>query len=183
MSYTELFYFDCNGDACKLTELHNAWCGAVAVWRALEIKYLPPCKPARGDAVVEGYSRVTSLDEDMMKDIWRLFKRNDVEESDRLVLGTTFDNVVVFSKDIPALIVALKKFAQDNPQTSIGAQAVVLEKLLQDKEKEGFAGVAWNQTSVNQPWVFDYNADDRVPYNVISGTRHWSLFQDMEKSE
>lgn len=185
MSCTEMFYFDSKGNARELTELHNAWAGAVAVWQALERKYLPPYKPAwaRDGAVVEGYSRVTSFDEDAMKDIWALFKRADVEESDKLVLGTTFDNVVVLSKDMPALIAALKKFAECNPQTSIKAQAAVLERLMQDKEKEGFAGIAWNQTSVNQPWVFDYNEDDRVPYNIFNGTRHWSLFQRMEKSE
>lgn len=178
MSATELFYFDENGNACCLGEIRNAFRGAMAVWKILEEKYLPPYKPAWGTNS-DNHSRVAMMfDSNAMKDIWDLFKRSDVTTDDKIVLGSTFDQVTVLAADIPRLISAFKEFDECYPSKSnIGEQASMLEELL--KGKEGFTGVAWNQTSVNNAWVFDYDEDGEIPYNILTGEKHWDLFEDL----
>ena len=41
MSYTELYAFDKTGKAKLFGTVHNAWRGAMRVWRIMEERYLP----------------------------------------------------------------------------------------------------------------------------------------------
>ncbi len=46
MSSTEIFGFDKEGNAFGQADVNNAWRGAMAIWRILEERYLPPHRPS-----------------------------------------------------------------------------------------------------------------------------------------
>ena len=148
MSYSEIYKFGKNGEASFLGEVKNSWCGAAMVWRILENKYLPPLpKPDwmnETDYKEHGYSRTSpSFDVNSMKPIRNLWKDGSVSRIDKIVLRTTFDNIVVMCENLKKVINSFNEF--DN-NTSLQEQAKILNDALLD---ELTIGVAWNQTSVN----------------------------------
>jgi len=181
MSYTELFKFNKKGEAEDLGEVHNAWRGAMAVWRILDKKYLPPFTPEWAKSIGETdreYSRASDMI--AIKEIWGLQHNNDVSKSDKIVLGTTFDNVIVNKENMPLVISAFKEF---EGETNLLEQAEILEEALKD---EDVIAVAWNQTSVcGDNWTniggYDEDEDEYVPYNILTQDKHWELFQEDEE--
>ncbi|MFL9844715.1 hypothetical protein ABS766_09835 [Flavobacterium sp. ST-119] len=123
-------------------------------------------------------SRMFDMFNNTRQEIWDLFKNPEVSIIDRIVLGSTFDNVVVLRKDIPKLLEAYRAFEAD---TSLPQQADEIENLYNSDEE--FIAIAWNQTSVNcDVWISpDFNDLDedecRKPYNISKHTDHWDLFQ------
>lgn len=106
MSATVLYCFEANGTCTeKTSKVQNAWRGAMAIWRILEKKYLPQYRPDYipdfvPDDMIEtwlGYkfSRTMVMDQEAMKDIWGLFDLEKTSLVDKIVLGTTFDYVLV----------------------------------------------------------------------------------------
>jgi hypothetical protein len=182
MSYTELFKFKKNGDAEDLGEVHNAWRGAMAVWKIMEDRYLPPYMPewARGDTS-KTYSRTSGFGEDNpLKEVWALGTREDVSEVDKIAMGTTYDNVIVSRENIQKVIDSFNAF---EGETSLPEQAKLLEEALKD---EDMIAVSWNQTSVcgdNWTNIGGYNEeeDEYTPYNILKQDEHWELFQEDEE--
>jgi len=176
MSSTEMFYFGEKGEANSLAECSNAWRGAMAVWRTLEQKYLPPGE--KNIFTGEPMSRTSSFEnEDAIQEIWDLIKDDKVSFEDKIVMGTTFDFVIIKKENLPRVIEAFRNFDKINKcTTSLDEQANALEKAHQDPN---CTGVAWNQTSVCSSWVFSYDDDDElVRYNINTGDKHWELFED-----
>lgn len=191
MSYTEIFGFNKNGDAYLKSEVKNAWRGGMAIWRFLEQKYLPPFIPdyakQRGCSTVEdcekylGYrpSRCSSMQTTPLQAIWDLEERDDVSITDKICLFTTFDNCLIKKEDIPRVIEAFRAF---EGETSLKEQADVLEQLYAD---EDCIAVGWNQTSVNyDSWGtfggYDEEKDESIPYNCLTGTQHYWLFDELK---
>ena len=119
------------------------------------------------------------MDQEASKDIWNLFDREDVDVIDRIVLGTTFDHVMVKRENIHQVIEAFEAFAGD---TNLKEQAEGLRELLKNASNVAFA---WNQTSVNgSEWwhsgIFD--GEDEMPYNFKTQNRHFWLFDDLGKT-
>lgn len=174
MSYTEIYKFKKNGDAVSFAEIKNAFRGAMAVWDILDKKYLPPFKPSWAFSTEQKYSR--SIDREGAKEIWALHESDKVSETDKIVLGSTFDKVVVLRENIPELIKAFREF---EGETSLKEQADLIEMEF-NKDKK-MLGIAWNQTSVNgDNWenFGGYNRNDNaIPYNILTMTDHWSLFE------
>lgn len=190
MSYTEIYSFDKKGNASQAAEIRNAFRGAMAVWKRLEEKHLPPYRPSYVPAFipddrVEEFlrykpSRCTAMmDDGAMKEIWNLADNRDVPENERIILFTTFDKCLVKKEDLPAVISAFRSF---DAETSLPEQAGVLEQLLQD---EDCIAVGWNQTSVNgDTWAnfeYDEENDECIPYNCMNGEEHYWLFDELRK--
>jgi hypothetical protein len=176
MSYTEIFKFNSRGKAEDIGEVHNSWRGAMAIWNIIEEKYLPPFFPKWGTPG-EKYHR-TSCDmgtNTIIREIWDLYNDDRLSNIDNIVLGSTFDNVIVMRKDIPRLLNAFYEF---EGETSLKEQAEIIGKALADDPK--LMAIGWNQTSVNSdPWVI-YDKRDRIrPYNIKKDTKHWSLFENI----
>ena len=184
MSYTELFYFNKKGEANKLSTHQNAWRGAMAVWKLMEDKYLPPYIPDWARAIGDPgqtYSRTASMfgDDMAIKEIWQLADKDDVSMEDKIVLCTTFDKAIVKKENLPQTIEAFRVFNKANQGiTSIGAQAYALEKAHKDPD---CIAVAWNQTSACSAWVFSYDDDhELIKYNVLTDAEHWEVFESLK---
>lgn len=181
MSYTEIFTFDKKGNASQYGEVKNAFRGAMQVWNLLDFKYLPPFIPTWAlnlPVREERYHRSSDFMGGGLKEVWSLFDNPDISETDKIVLGTTFDNVVVMKENLQSVIDAFRAF---EGETSLKEQADILEEALND---EDVIAVAWNQTSVNGgAWetgdvFYDEDGDEQlVPYN-LSGDKHWDLFNE-----
>ena len=99
-----------------------------------------------------------------------------VPEKERIVLGTTFDKVLVKREHIPTVIEAFRSFCGD---TTLPEQADLLEKIMQDPD---VIAVGWNQTSVNADnwteYYFDGETMEYKPYNCLTGADHEWLLED-----
>ena len=193
MSYTEIFAFNKDGLCCEEYAIKNAWSGAMAVWGILEEKYLPPYRPRYvpdGMSMQEFEQRFgfkpsrlsftsVSEKENPMYEIWKLFENKSVSLDDRIVLGTTFDNVLVRRCEIGKVIDAFRNF---DGETSLNDQADILEKIMED---ENISAIGWNQTSVNaDTWmnigITGENDEECCPYNYQEQDDHWWLFDELE---
>lgn len=182
MSYTEIYKFKKNGDAELFAEVKNAFRGAMAIWVNIEKRYLPKYVPewAMGDTS-QDYSRTSNIDD--IKEIWDLFSNDKISVTDKIVLGTTFDNVIVMKEDLPKIIESFRNF---EGETSLKEQADLIETAY--KNDDDLIAVAWNQTSViGDAWETDeFGVDENglqyyVPYNLFKHDKHWNLF-DVKKT-
>ena len=184
MSYTEIYKFGKDGKAQFLGETKNAFRGAMCVWNVLDEKYLPPYIPEWSiklgeDISDKRYHRSGSMSPEPLKEIWALFSDSNVSFEDKVVLGSTFDKVIVRKEDLPELIKAYKSFADFS---SLPEQAELIEKAFE--EDDDLIAIGFNQTSVNgDTWLnaggYDEN-DEGIPYNILEQDSHWNLFSDIE---
>lgn len=199
MSTTVIHGFDLDGVCTdEITEAHNAWRGAMAIWKILERKYLPKYRPRyvpdwiQDDEVNEylGFepTRINGTDPDAMKEVWQLFTNANVSTTDRIVFGTTLDNALVKRENIPKVIEAFEEFDKEHEGlTNLKEQADGLRAFYAD---EKISAVGWNQTSINgDDWsnFGGYEEDEDgeetpVPYNFNTGDKHWWLFDELEKA-
>lgn len=198
MSYTEIYAFDKAGLPRLYGEVHNSWRGAVAVWNIMEDRYLPPfvpgyiksCNwyhPGLTPKEIEqriGYKpkRATCYEEkeEPAREIWNLVDNPEIPEHEKIVLYTTFDNCLVRAENLPAVIAAFRQF---EGETSLKEQADILQGAADDQE---IIAVGWNQTSVNgDSWYnaggYDEEAEESLPYNCLTGDKHYWLFDELKK--
>lgn len=199
MSSTIIYPFRKDGtcDSDGEISIKNPWHGAMSVWRTLEERYLPQYRPRYvpqdvTDDMVEtwcGYkpSRISSFDPSASNAIWELFDNAEkVSETDRIVLDTTLDDVLVRREEIPRVIKALDDF--DGKTENHEAQIEALYMILEDSAD--YAAVGWNQMSVicddwSNKGAVAVDADGiewKMPYNFRTGNKHWWLFDDLDKS-
>lgn len=173
MSCTEIYAFDKDGNAYEVSEIRNAWRGAMAIWRTMEERHLPP-KTFYGQKM----SRLCGFNQKDADEVWGLFDNTKVPEHERIVLGTTFDKCLVKKEDFPKVIEAFRKFGGE---TSLPEQADILEKLLDDDD---CIAVGWDQNDISESfWLkYDDEMDTTHPYNCLTMADHWWLFDDL-KSE
>lgn len=193
MSYTEIFTFNKDGLCCEEYAIKNAFRGAMAVWGILEEKYLPPYRPRYvpdGMSMQEFEQRfgfkpsrlsigLATERESPAIEIWNLFENEAVSMNDRIVLGTTFDHVLVRREEIGKVIRAFRSFAGE---TNLKEQADILNEIMKNEE---ISAVGWNQTSVNaDTWMtaggLSDNNEGRLPYNYQEQDDHWWLFDELE---
>lgn len=181
MSYTELYKFKKNGNGVFLDEVQNSHRGAMSVWCILEERYLSEFIPDYVKNLPMSlrqttYSRVSGKN---IKEVWDLFYDDNVSLTDKIVLGTTFDNVIVYKKDFKKVIDSLNNFGDDN-RTNLKEQAKIIESIINSKL---VIAIGWNQTSINgDNWsnYGGYNRNDNpIPYNILTGNKHWDLFEDI----
>lgn len=167
MSYTEFYGFDRSGDAYPCAAVKNAWRGAMAVWRIMEGRHLPPVPCSR------------LMNPREAKAVWKLCDDKGVPEHERIVMLSTMDKCLVKKENLARLIEAFRKFEGD---TSLPEQADILEDLLAD---DNCIAVGWNQTSVNaSAWSrYDEEADEENPYNCLHEEDHFWLFEVLDGKE
>lgn len=158
MSYTEIYRITKSGNTKLAGQIRNSFRGAMAIWNALEEKYLPPYAPY-------GFKMSRMITDGKMQEVWDLSKDSRLSEDERIVLISTFDNVLVEKKDFNRLCEAFRNFKHE---TSLTEQAEIIEKLSMDKNTYG---VCWNQTSVNAD-IPDKNVKER----------YWNLFEDLKQT-
>lgn len=193
MSYTEMVSFNKEGIAEDYADIKNAFRGAHAIWGIVEKRYLPIFRPSYvpkwiEDEDLESYLKyrpsrlIPTLNQEEhlnnMKEIWNLFHSDKVSRVDKIVLGTTFDKVLVKREDFKELIDAFNSF---EGETSLKDQAEVIEKMMED---ENIIAVGWNQNSVtSNQWIcaeYDEENEETIPYNCLTGENHFWLFDDIK---
>ena len=182
MSYTELFKFNKKGNAEYHEDIKNAFRGAMAIWGILEKRHLPSLpKPLwAGNEQRDYWSRTTALSlgekEDPMKAVWELFSSDKLTTDEKIVLGSTFDNVIVKKENLDKLISAFESFGEE---TSLKEQADSFKKLIDDPD---CIAIGFNQTSVvGDTWInkggYDEESEEYKAYNIKSMNDHWYLFE------
>lgn len=191
MSCTEIYAFDIKGNAYLFGTVSNSWRGAMAIWRYLEEKYLPPYIPnymrSLGVTTAEECkrqmnfvpTRCSACQIRDMQEIWDLCDSPKLSEAERICLYTTFDRYLIKKEDIPRVVKAFKEFEGD---TSLKAQAEILEKAYKD---DNCMAIGWNQTSVcADNWGtyggYDQELDKVIPYNCLNDDNHDWIFEEME---
>jgi len=182
MSYTELFGLTKNTTSF-IGETNNSWRGAMAIWKIFEKRYLPKYVPDWAIAIGEpdkDYTRCSSCFSKDMQIIWDLIDSPKLSMSEKIILGSTFDNAIATVKNIDKVLAAFREF---DGETSLKEQADVIEQAI--KENPEIIAIGWNQTSVNgDTWAtenYSEEADEYEGYNLETGTRHWFLVEELEK--
>ena len=192
MSCTEIYALKNSKTYC-IGEVRNSFRGAMAIWKSMEKKYLPKYIPDwakslnRTDAE---YSRTTtsmSSDEEPINEIWSLFKNDNVSKEHKIVLGSTFDNVLVKTENIGILLDAFRSY---DAETSLKEQAELIEKAI--KDDPDIIAIGWNQTSVNCDvwtcckWDGTNDEDGEKNYRdylINKDEDHWFLLEAIDKKE
>lgn len=165
MSKTELYSVNKNGNVMLYGEVQNSWLGGMHVWNSLNEKY------ALNDGMMFGFKKT-----------WGNFNKGFYEEYEDVLLGSTFDNVLVLKENFDQLICNFEKYLAVYPNSNFGQQIEVIQVMKRDDD---VIGVAWCQTSVaNTLWDFRYDEeeDKTIPYNIFKGDKHWNLFEELKIS-
>ena len=186
MSTVEIYGFNRDGICDRYVEVRNAWRGAMAVWMDLEKRYLPPyyLRTDDGRETQLAVSRVTAMasrGENPMREIWDLTNNDALAEAEKIVLTSTFDNVLVKAEDCKEVIEAFRAYPGD---TNLKEQADAIERLIADPE---CTAIGWNQTSVSADnWMnaggYDEETEESIPYNYMTMEGHWWMFEEKEEA-
>jgi hypothetical protein len=172
MSYTSIHSTTAQGEVSTLAEIDNAWRGAMFVWTKLGERYLP-------ESQTDPYW--TPLKNDGQP-IWDLFKDPRLHNEEKIVLGSTFDRVMIKRENISRVCWAYSQFAQWYPgNNSLMEQWGVLNKAKNDPE---IFAVFWTQTSVASDiwYVFEPDKDEYRRYDITRDIGHWFLFDRLQSN-
>lgn len=177
---TELFGLTKNS-VISIGDVSNAWRGAMAIWSFLEEKYLPPYRPSWYMPGL-GFEPSRCADSKSMQEIWDLSKSPKLTKAEKIVLCSTFDNVLAKVSSINKVLAAFREF---EGETSLKEQANLIEAAI--KENPDLIAIGWNQTSVNgDTWAsdnYDEEKDEYLGYNLETGKRHWFLIEELEDED
>jgi len=168
MSRTELYRIDALGDVHLEAEFSNAFRGAYLVWQQMCQRYL------HQDMIP------LFLRDDRMQEVWDLWKDQTIPLAHRIVMASTFDNVMIRREELPRLIEAIEEYAQVFDPGTLLEQADKLRELAQGGDT---IAVCWNATSVcANPWWCSGNDEDDEgrPYNIYQDTGHRFLFDGFD---
>lgn len=164
MSKTNIYGIKRNGDVTFYKEIDNSLQGAPHVWNTLIDKY----KIDRSDMF------------DALEESWGYFNKNFYEKNEDVILGSTFDQVIVLKGDFDKLIESFSEYVSIFDGSNFSEQISVIESM---KEDPDIIGVAWLQIS-NGDRLWDYGYDEgmnkSIPYNIFKGNKHWNLFEELE---
>lgn len=166
MSYTELYKVCKDGHVESYAEFRNSHRGASLVWMQMSRRYL---------------GRDANLLN--MEPVWDLWRNQSVPLADRIVMASTFDNVMVRRTEFKRLCDAIAEYCQRIDGGTLPEQAQAITQLLDDDD---CIAVCWNQTSVNADgtwWVYDDDEDDDDDgraYNINADHDHWYLFDESD---
>lgn len=156
MSCTEIIKFNTNGDSSSAGSVKNASRGSWMVWNMLSEKYLG-----------RGFS---CLDSKLEQETWNLFRDERLTDTERIVLGSTYDFVLIQKEDIGKVIDAYREFSKLDDNLSLNEQADILQTL---EKEENCIAIGFHQNSVScYMWK---------NYNCIDGAEHWYLFDYIKK--
>jgi hypothetical protein len=190
-----------NGDALAAYEFHNSWGGAALIWDYFTEKYFP-LKPGQ-----KRWETGIGMGADL-KPVWDLWKRKDLSEAERVVMMSTFDNVMVRKEDLNRLADAFEAVLVDMQRqipeldkraNHMHAQAEVFRKIT--KEQPDVQAICWQQTTCgDDPWYInpvipenydelteqeqiEFNDQEGNPYNINTGTKHWFLYEELKAQD
>lgn len=164
MSETVLYQIEKSGEVTHFDEVKNSFIGAFKIWQQLSDKY--------------GFEMSMRMGPTQA---WKAFSKGTYTPFEDVVIGTTFDNVIVLKENIPNVINAMQQYDEAHPGTSVSKQVDILKNMLED---ENTIGVAWQQTTTSDStWLPEFDDDDNeIVYNINEQSKHWNLFDDLDKA-
>lgn len=168
MSRTTLATAYENGELEGEYEFRNSWGFAPFVWDALCRKY-----EIGANEHGEWPNRYGPTMDDWMN-LWKFVDDAKITPWEHNVLMSTYDDMVVLRDDMLTLAKSMRRFedafSNGKKACSLAEQAAAIE----DAHGKGARFIAWNTTSVNEPWWsrYDEALDEMVYYNVDKGTKH-----------
>jgi hypothetical protein len=178
MSYTELFTVNKKGDIESHSIFSNSHLGAALIWNIIANKYYQT-----------NYYHIQDLDNPEAK-FWKLAYQEDIPIYIKMVLFSTYDEIIIQKEDFPLLIQSFKEFYDkefteiDKENRNTGHLLEYIETIEKLISKRNILGIAWNQTSVNcNPWIYETEIEEDIennieyeylnePYNIFKGTKH-----------
>lgn len=172
MSYTELFILT-KDNSYQVFEFKNAFRGAMYVWNDVARRYA-------------GFDRFPLFDKNEQMEVWNYNNRhpNTMKEHEIIVLLTTMDGALVEGDKCEQLISAFELYGKEHPNSSYSEQAEAIISAVDKLGKTNIAGVAWNQTSVNERWILEnIETDDGdfeyTVYDFNNGNSHFWVFEEV----
>ena len=99
------------------------------------------------------------------KETWNLIDDDRLNKVEKIVLLSTFDNVIIRKEEIPELIKAYREF--EYKQTTLKEQSIILEILL--KERKDIEYIGFHQNSISCSMWNNCN---------LFKVKHYFLFDD-----
>jgi len=163
MSYTELKVAELNGPVTTYREYHNAWGGFAYIWEAIWDKYL---KKREGDTWLTNEKR-----------LWAATGRKALPPWIRMLLASTFDNVIIEYERLPLIAKYYKDFYEMFPPEGKVCHLLEWSKdcmdIFEKYNKDNCAGICFHATSINEdPWE---------NYDLSKRDKHWFVFDDYYK--
>lgn len=181
MSYCELKIVK-NNIVEGVKEFINAHGSAAYVWDAVYCKYV-------NNPDVEYDSWLMNSDK-----LWPLWTDSRLPEYQQLVLGSTYDNVIIEPDKLDLMADYFEKFVNEFGTSREHGEVVChlneYARLCRDFAKDtDCQGVCFYQMSVSEdPWFYlkPYIEDGQVeheylPYDITKGDKHWFLFETHRK--
>lgn len=163
MSTTSLVEFR-TGVAFDCHEFNNSWGGASRIWDSLFTAYIPKQSEYDNWMTAAGDGR-----------LWKVWSDARLSESERLVYWFSCDNAIVRSKDFAAMAAALRDFVVLHPIVGRVCHLEGYAKVFDECQGDA---IGLHTTSVcENPWFdWDENKEESVPYNLLTGDKHWYVF-------
>lgn len=121
--------------------------------------------------------------------LWPLWKDKRLPEYMRVVLGSTYDNVIVEFAKLKELSGYFRKFVEEFGKNGKVCHlldwADQCEEISKNETLESCQGICFYQMSVSEdPWVYEKTFLDEdgeedyecTPYDLMKGDKHWFLF-------
>lgn len=162
MSETELYAVYKNGDVKYYEGVNNSWLGGMHVWNTLNEKY------GFNEGLFTGFEKTFGS-----------FNKGRYENYEDIVLGSTFDHVLVKKENFNQLIDNFKLYIENTNGGNFSKQIEVIKQMKNDGD---IIAVGWCQTSVTGDlWdEYDEETGENSPYNINEGDKHWYLFDEIE---
>jgi hypothetical protein len=157
MSYTIMNFHNTKGKVEWQAEFQNAWNGAWAIWDYFWNKYDLKGKDATYNNMI--------YPEDFKK-VWDLYKDDRLSRAEKILLGSTFDWVVIRRSEFEELA----KVYEDFNIGHLPEQAKLLRENFKDEKVEA---ITYCQTSVAENKWENYNLHRK------KGREHFFLFDDL----
>lgn len=151
MSYVEIVKIKKDNTFESVGRVQNASSHHQVVWNYFAQKYLG----------LEFFNTHSSLIE--QQKLWDLFEDERLTKNERIILGATYDFVLVKKEDISLVIDAFKSFENES---NLSEQADILAYVLNDDD---CIAIGW-QPSFTDMWQ---------NYDILTEKRHWSLLDQI----
>jgi len=163
MSSTSLVEFK-DGVADECHEFCNSWGGAARIWDALFETYIPK---------KHEYDMWMTAAQD--ERLWQVWKDERLRECERIAYWFCCDNALVKRENFAAMASALREFATLHP---VPGKVCHLEAYAKVFDSAKCDAIGLHATSVcENPWYeWDQEKDESVPYNFLTGGKHWFVF-------
>jgi hypothetical protein len=161
VSVVEIFVL--GNEPHSIGEINNAWLGAMSVWNDVAKRYHK----------LESFFQATREKQNL---IWNSWKNQQMPEWERIVLLSTMDYAIVWSKDVSILISAFEQYSRERTNNNYAEQANVIKNTLLLSDD----ALAWQQTSVGEFWGYQWNEikEENEYYDPRYGNKHFDVIQE-----